>query len=66
MPIEIRAMIDEIMAKTERDPEGKTRERILERLQRIRELLRPTRYRRDNAGALRAIGEALRRCRARW
>jgi hypothetical protein len=58
MPPEIKAMIDEIMAKTERDPDGKARERILERLQRIRELLRPTRYRRDVAGRLQALGEA--------
>jgi hypothetical protein len=57
MPSAIKAKIDEIMAKTERDPEGKTRERILERLQRIRELLRPSRYRRDPNGNLRAIGE---------
>ena len=58
MPPEIKAKIDEIMAKTERDPDGKTRERILERLQRIRDLLRPTRYRRDPDGSLRAKGEA--------
>jgi hypothetical protein len=58
MPIEIKAKIDEIMAKTERDPDGKTRERILERLRRIRDLLRPTRYRRDETGALRATGRA--------
>jgi hypothetical protein len=58
MPSEIKAKIDDIMAKTERDPDGKTRERILERLQRIRDLLRPTRYRRDPDGALRAKGEA--------
>jgi hypothetical protein len=57
MPAAIRSAIDEIMAKTEQDPEGKTRERILERLQRIRELLRPSRYRRDPDGLLRAIGE---------
>jgi hypothetical protein len=57
MPTEIKAKIDEIMAKTERDPDGKTRERILERLKRIRELLRPTRYRRDDGGKLRAVGE---------
>ena len=58
MPAAIKAKIDEIMAKTERDPEGKTRERILERLQRIRQLLRPSRYRRDPDGMLRAVGEA--------
>jgi hypothetical protein len=58
MPSEIKAKIDEIMAKTERDPDGKTRERILERLQRIRDLLRPTRYRRDPDGSLRARGQA--------
>ena len=57
MPPAIKAKIDEIMAKTERDPEGKTRERILERLQRIRALLRPSRYRRDPDGILRAVGE---------
>ena len=44
--------------RQERDPDGKTRERILERLQRIRDLLRPTRYRRDSEGTLRAVGEA--------
>ena len=58
MPQEIKAKIDDIMAKTERDPDGKTRERILERLQRIRDLLRPTRYRRDPDGTLRAKSEA--------
>jgi hypothetical protein len=58
MPAPIKATIDEIMAKTERDPDGKARERILERLRRIRELLRPSRYRRDPNGVLRAIGEA--------
>jgi hypothetical protein len=57
MPSEIKAKIDEIMAKTERDPDGKARERILERLRRIRELLRPTRYRRDNGGKLQAVGQ---------
>jgi hypothetical protein len=58
MPTEIKAKIDEIMAKTERDPDGKARERILERLRRIRELLKPTRYRRDDGGRLRALGRA--------
>ena len=58
MPAAIKAKIDEIMAKTEGDPDGKTRERIKERLQRIRELLRPSRYRRDLGGHLRAIGQA--------
>jgi len=58
MPAPIKAKIDEIMAKTDRDPEGKTRERILERLQRIRDLLKPTRYRRDPDGQLRAAGTA--------
>jgi hypothetical protein len=55
MPDAIKAKIDEIMAKTERDPEGKARERILERLRRIRELLRPSRYRRDPNGKLFAV-----------
>jgi hypothetical protein len=59
MPGAIKAKIDEIMAKTERDPEGKTRERILERLKRIRDLLRPSRYRRDPNGNLRAIEKVL-------
>ena len=58
MPHEIKAKIDEIMAKTERDPDGKTRKRILEQLQQIRELLRPTRYRRDSNGNLRGVGQA--------
>jgi hypothetical protein len=56
MPPEIKAMIDEIMARTDRDPDGKARERILERLKRIRDLLRPTRYRRDPNGNVRATG----------
>ena len=59
MPEPIKAKIDEIMAKTERDPEGKTRERILERLKRIRDLLRPSRYRRDPNGSLRGIGKVV-------
>ena len=58
MPAAIKATIDEIMAKTEGDPDGKTRERIRERLQRIRELLRPSRYRRDPSGPLMAAGKA--------
>lgn len=58
MPEQIKAKIEEIMAKTERDPDGKARERILERLQRIRDLLRPSRYRRDPAGSLLGTGEA--------
>jgi hypothetical protein len=58
MPAAIKAKIDEIMAKTEGDPDGKMRERIKERLQRIRELLRPSRYRRDPSGHLRAVGQA--------
>jgi hypothetical protein len=58
MPAAIKAKIDEIMAKTEGDPDGKMRERIRERLQRIRELLRPTRYRRDANGLLMATGKA--------
>ena len=57
MPAAIKAKIDEIMAKTERDPDGRTRERILERLQRIRELLRPSRYRRDPEGIVHAFGQ---------
>lgn len=59
MPDRIRVKIDEIMARTDRDPEGKTRERILERLRRIRELLRPSRYRRDPAGPVLAQGKAI-------
>jgi hypothetical protein len=58
MPAAIKAKIDEIMAKTEGDPNGKTRERIRERLQRIRELLKPSRYRKDPNGQLRAAGRA--------
>lgn len=58
MPVEIKAMIDEIMARTDRDPDGKARERILERLKRIRDLLRPTRYRRDPTGSVMASGAA--------
>lgn len=56
MPPEIKRTIDAIMARTDRDPEGKTRERILERLRRIRDLLRPSRYRKDPEGSLQAAG----------
>lgn len=56
LPREIRAKIEEIMARTETDPDGKKRERILERLKRIRELLRPTRYRRNPGSPLMAQG----------
>jgi hypothetical protein len=59
MPDQIRVKIDEIMAKTDRDPEGKIRDRIVERLRRIRELLRPSRYRRDPAGPVLAQGSAI-------
>ena len=59
MPAAIRAKIDEIMAKTETDGDGKSRERIKERLQRIRALLKPSRYKRDPDGQLRAIGKAM-------
>lgn len=58
MPAEMKAMIDEIMARADKDPEGKARQRIIERLRRIRELLRPTRYRKDPEGSFRAIGDA--------
>lgn len=58
MPSAIKDKIDDIMSKTEGDPNGKVRERIKERLQRIRELLRPSRYRRDPNGNLRAVGQA--------
>lgn len=58
MPAAIKAKIDEIMAKTESDGDGKSRERIKERLQRIRALLKPSRYRRDPNGQLRATGRA--------
>lgn len=57
MPRAIKAKVDEIMARTDRDPEGKTRERILERLRRIKALLRPSRYRRDPNGSLLAVGQ---------
>lgn len=56
MPPEIEAKIREIMAKTDRDPDGKLDERIKERLEKIKELLRPSRYRRDPDGALRGAG----------
>jgi hypothetical protein len=56
MPPEIKATIDEIMARSNDDPDGKLRERIQERLKRIRELLHPSRYRRSSIGALLAEG----------
>jgi hypothetical protein len=56
MPSEIKATIDEIMSRSDADPDGKLRERILERLKRIRALLWPTRYRRASAGSLLAEG----------
>jgi hypothetical protein len=57
VPDAIKATIDEIMARADSDPEGRTRERILERLKRIKELLKPSRYRRDQNGPLMAVGE---------
>ena len=57
MPLSIKELIDRIMARSNSDPEGKTRNRILERLKRLRELLRPTRYRRTNFGNVFAMGE---------
>jgi hypothetical protein len=54
MPPEIRALIEELMARADRDPDGKARERILERLKRIRELMIPTRYRKDVDGPVSA------------
>jgi hypothetical protein len=56
LPREIKSKIDEIMARTDGDRDGKKRERILERLKRIRELLRPSRYRSDPEGQLLARG----------
>src|SRR3954468_19836186 len=44
------------MARADRDPDGKVRDRILERLRRIRELLRASRYRKDPVGRFRAAG----------
>jgi len=54
MPPEVKATIDAILARSNADPEGKLRERILERLKRIRDLLRPSRYRRSATGTLSA------------
>ncbi|QJR35221.1 ATP-binding protein [Gemmatimonas groenlandica] len=56
LPAEIRAKIDEIMARSNSDPHGKLRERILERLKRIRDFLRPSRYRKSASGVVLAAG----------
>jgi histidine kinase/DNA gyrase B/HSP90-like ATPase len=59
LPAEIKGKIEQIMARTEGDPDGKKRERILERLKRIRDLLRPTRFRRDLTSPLMAHGSVI-------
>jgi hypothetical protein len=59
MPAAIKAKTDEIMARSESDPDGKARERVLERLRRVQELLRPTRYRKKLNGDVLAIGETI-------
>jgi hypothetical protein len=56
LPSAIKEKIDEIIAKSDADPEGKLRDRILERLKRIRDFLRPSRYRRSPQGTLLAAG----------
>jgi hypothetical protein len=58
LPREIKAKVDEIVARAEANPDGRARERILERLQRIRELLRPSRYRRNATGDVMASGSS--------
>lgn len=58
LPAPIKEKIDEIIARSNADPQGKLRERILERLKRIREFLRPSRYRRTPDGMVRAGGAA--------
>ena len=57
MPEEIKAEIDEVIAKAKNGPDGRQRQRILERLQKIRELLRPSRYRRDPDGLVNGSGD---------
>ncbi|MBS0304143.1 MAG: hypothetical protein JSR43_02000 [Proteobacteria bacterium] len=56
LPQAIKDKIDEIIARSNADPQGKLRERILERLKRIREFLRPSRYRRTPDGTVLAVG----------
>lgn len=55
LPPEIAAKIQEVLARADADPEGKLRERILERLKRIRDFLRPSRYRKTLGGPLLAV-----------
>lgn len=58
LPAEIKEKIDEIIARSDVDPQGKLRDRILERLKRMREFLRPSRYRRSPNGNVLASGAA--------
>jgi hypothetical protein len=58
LPDEIKTRIDEIISRSNADPQGKLRERILERLKRIRDFLRPSRYRRVAEGPVLAVGKA--------
>ena len=57
LPAEIEQRIKEIVENADADPEGKLRERIIERLKRIKDFLRPSRYRRTSEGSLLATGE---------
>lgn len=57
IPKEIKAKIDEIIAKSNADPQGKLRERILERLKRIQTFLRPSRFRKAMGTGIYASGQ---------
>lgn len=57
MPVEIEAFIQRLLSKDDDSTREERRQRILERLQRIRELLNPSRYRRAPAGTLFAFND---------
>ncbi|WP_405233597.1 ATP-binding protein [Lentisalinibacter salinarum] len=57
MPTPIQKMMEDIINAADKNDDPDRRERILKRLERIRELMRPSRFRRDPSGELRADSE---------
>lgn len=55
LPLEIKEMMDELLS---RDSDGNHEENIRQRLKKIEELMRFTRYRRTSSGSARASGDA--------
>ncbi len=55
LPAEIKAMMDELLS---RDSDGDHRENIRQRLKKIEDLMRFTRYRRSSTGSVNASGDA--------